>query len=115
MKILQIMKNKIIYIYKSPDYFWEFLNENDENIKLQKAKKQIKSFIPVVCFSMSIYLVITWTTFYFNTSEKIGSNYIFLFGTYIFTCWAFVIVNIKKIRIRRFLQHLKENFQQQHG
>lgn len=112
--MVKLIKNIIKKVWTSIDDFWLFLNTENDNIKIEKSRQEIKDLIPVYCFAISIFIVLIVSGEYYKKMGEELSAFSFFIAVIIFLIWAFAILHTKNSHKRHSHQFQAKNFQVMH-
>ena len=85
--IKNTFKNKLQILIDDINYFDEWLKYEDENPKINEAKKEIEIVLPIIAFVLTIYVFTIVYCQIIGIAEKEGSGFIFFAETIIFVLW----------------------------
>lgn len=116
LKVVKLTKNifkkKLLTLISDINYFDEWVKYNDENPKINKAKKEILTLLPIIAFSLTIVVFTPVYCSIVGIEKKEGSGFIFFGETIIFVLWLiFAFLRTNKSHKRHSRQYPKENCQ----
>lgn len=111
--MVKLIKNTLKKLYvkiqeHSPYRFAEFLDTPQENMEIDKARKEIREMLQYCFFPIIAMIFLIIYVGGMDLSKKEGSGFIMFAFIIIFIVWAFVIVHTNKKNIPHLNQHPKE-------